>query len=506
MIFFLLLFFFNDRAFYLFEGMAWGGSLDEETPVIMTDMDPLKQLSGDRPWVPPQYEGQDGALGYKSGETFSVPLGMQERVSFWIDIYTKYSTDQGLLHDSQYVHLVYEPVDFTDIMAQPDLNLHQKTRARKKRVDEAKKKIRERLLRLQKTTSPESLTGEDLRYWHLFSRVDGEKKFADAAGEGRLRFQLGQRDRFEQGIHYSGRYLSEMEKIFQEEHLPIELTRLPFVESSFNIKARSRVGASGIWQFMRYTGRQYLKMNAWVDERNEPLMATRAAARLLKFNYNFLDSWPLAITAYNHGPAGVKRLVQKFGTSDIVELLDVRKGRFGFASANFYASFLAALTVEKNARAFFTHPIWMPSVKTEIYKLDRSLMINNLVQLFQNNEQKAREANPHLYTHVWKGKQKLRKGIRVQIPTGTKNQLMVNADSKEKQNLTRNSNQPNSTSSEGSDEKEAQQEYLIERGDTLSGIAQQFGVSVQNLIEFNNIIRPRFLRPGTKIFIPNSNP
>ena len=90
---------------------------------------------------------------------------------------------------------------------------------------------------------------------------------------------------------------------------------------------------------MRYTARPYLKINQSVDERNDPMAATRAAAKLLRNNYMMLEDWPLAVTGYNHGPAGVRRLVRKFMTKNLVELLDVRKGRFGFASANFYTSF-----------------------------------------------------------------------------------------------------------------------------------------------------------------------
>lgn len=467
---------------------ATAESLDEETPVMMNDMEPVKELAGDLPWKPPVYGDQGGALGY-ANETFAIPNGMEERVSFWVDIYSKYTTDQGLLHDSQYVHLVYESVDFTDIMTRTDLSLHQKTRARKKRVDQAKQTVRERLRRLQKVPNSDGLQGEDLRYWHLFSEITDDNKFVDAAREGRLRFQLGQKDRFEQGIHYSGKYLAEMEKIFRNEKLPIELTRLPFVESSFNIKARSRVGASGIWQFMRYTGRQYLKINAWVDERNDPLMATQAAARLLRNNYNMLNSWPLAVTAYNHGPAGVKRLTEKLNTADIVELIDVRKGRFGFASANFYASFLAALAVEKNAKAFFPHPLWMSPMATELVQLDHSISVNELAEAFSGDPNLAREANPHLHSSIWRNRRLLRPGLKFRIPKANKDLVLA-------QWQTRKASEPKILA------KTKGQEYRVERGDTLSDIARQFGVSVQALMDHNDILSPRLIRAGMKIMIP----
>ena len=111
-------------------------------------------------------------------------------------------------------------------------------------------------------------------------KVAEPNKYLNAAHYRRLRSQLGQKDRFLEGYIASGRYLPTMEKIFAAEGLPWELTRLPFVESSFNLAARSKVGASGIWQFMRSTGRLYLKIRGELDERNDPIRATEAVIDL----------------------------------------------------------------------------------------------------------------------------------------------------------------------------------------------------------------------------------
>ena len=133
----------------------------------------------------------------------------------------------------------------------------------------------------------------------------------------RVRAQRGVKERFATGLELSRRYLEQMQEIFREEGLPVELTYLPLVESSFNIRARSPAGAVGIWQFMRTTGRRYLRVNRSVDERRDPLESTRAAAQLLKENYAIFGDWPLAITAYNHGREGIMRAVSKVG-SDIM--------------------------------------------------------------------------------------------------------------------------------------------------------------------------------------------
>lgn len=373
-------------------------------------------------WQATNFAKQDSALGW-TPEAFAVPKGMEERVQFWRDIYTKFNSNQGLLHDSKYVGLVYEMVDFQDIDMNTTLTNKQRERARKKRVDERKKEIATRLKRLQILSSPEGLSGEDLRYWDMFKNVDEAKKFSEAGRKGRLRFQLGQRDIFMRGIFQSGRYIRQMEQIFREEGLPIELTRLPFVESSFNLRARSRVGASGIWQFMRSTARLYMRMDASADERNDPLRATRAAAKKMRDNFTMLKSWPLAVTAYNHGPSGVKRLTEKLGTTDIAELVDTRRGRFGFASASFYASFLAALDVESHADKHFGVLEIMPELKGAEIQLTKNVSAKEFLKFFGGDEDMARTLNPHVNDVVWKGRQPLTKKHVIRVPAAAEQQV-----------------------------------------------------------------------------------
>lgn len=382
------------------------GLTPSEEEVMPPPAEPVKATPANVKWAPTDFSKQAGALGW-TPEVFNTPKGMEDRVQFWQNIYTKFTSSQGLLHDSRYVHLIYEPVDFTDLSAQADLTPKQREKQRRMRVEMAKKAIVDRLKRLHTLKDGEGLTGEDKRYWDMFSKIDEPKKFLEAAKKGRLRFQLGQRDQFTNGIFQSGRYIKQMEEIFRQEGVPIELTRLPFVESSFNLRARSRVGASGIWQFMRSTARMYMRMDASADERNDPLRATRAAATKMRDNFNMLKSWPLAITAYNHGPSGVKRLTEKLGTVDIVEMTDVRKGRFGFASANFYASFLAALHTEREALKHFGEVEMLPELRGAEVKLIKSATWRDIQKWFNGDIELARLLNPHVVDGVWNGKMPL---------------------------------------------------------------------------------------------------
>ena len=116
----------------------------------------------------------------------------------------------------------------------------------------------------------------------------------------------------------------------------------------------SKVGASGVYQIMPQTGHDYLKIGSGIDERNDPIKASRAAAKLLIMNHRILGEWPLAITAYNHGVGGIRRAMQAANSKDIVTLINKYDGpNFGFASKNFYSGFLGLLaTLERSHQVF----------------------------------------------------------------------------------------------------------------------------------------------------------
>jgi hypothetical protein len=136
--------------------------------------------------------------------------------------------------------------------------------------------------------------------------------------------------------------------------VPDSLAVLPFIESGYNPDAYSHVGAAGLWQIMKGTGRPFLRISRKVDERRDPFKATAAAAQILKGNYRALGTWPLAITAYNHGAAGVGRGVKDAGSREISDLVQRYKGpAFGFASRNFYAEFAAVLELISQRQQYF---------------------------------------------------------------------------------------------------------------------------------------------------------
>lgn len=241
------------------------------------------------------------ALGAQQGP-FPVPAGLQGAVDFWKQVFTRHGYGEVLLFD---------PIDPATIY---------------------------RVLRVGETEQDRALVGKER------ARIAAQYDLLD--DESRVRSQRGAKEHFSEGLRISGRYIAQMQKIFRAEGLPAELAYLPLVESSFNIRARSGAGAVGMWQFIPVTGKKFMRIDDMVDERRDPMASTRAAARLLKENFRILGSWPLAITAYNHGTEGIFRGIESVGSRDLVELIrHYRSPTFGFASKNFYAEFLAVVEI-----------------------------------------------------------------------------------------------------------------------------------------------------------------
>ena len=346
---------------------------------------------------------------------FKIPSSgvLRERALFWVQIYSKYSTQQGLLHDSRYPNVIYEEMDFE----KPKRNRPAAVRAAKERY----KKILMRLHDSHVEENPhplDDLSKDERRVYDLFANIHEPNKFLAASHYKRVRFQLGQKDRFLEGLKESGRYLPFMEEIFIKRGLPFELTRLPFVESSFNTRAVSKVGASGIWQFMPTTALHFIEIGPAVDERNDPLRATEAASELLKLNYKSLHHWPLAVTAYNHGRTSLMKAVRKLGTDSLEDLIVLNKAKtFGFASSNFFACLLAAIEVERNVKTYFGDlDRERPHLFYEV-KLPQSILIKDLISFMGLKRSEVLDLNPGFTLDGIRSKVRLPKGYRLRLAT-----------------------------------------------------------------------------------------
>ena len=288
-------------------------------------------------------------------DDFSIPKKLSKRVEFWFEIYTHFNKNQQVIHHSKYPWIVYEVVD-TSIFLKDKGPLWLKIKKGQDYVSKRKKIFRRTLTKLAKRRSFKSLTKFERDLYNKLKEVPGKRKTVFMQATKFLRAQLGQKEFFLSGLQNSNKYLHLMEEVFKKEKLPTELTRIPFVESSFNEKAQSRVGASGVWQIMPRVGKKFSIINKYIDERNSPLKASKVAALLLKQNYQILKSWPLAVTAYNNGVGNIKKAIRRARSRQLNTIIAKNhKGAFKFASSNFYASFLAALYAEKYHQEIFPY-------------------------------------------------------------------------------------------------------------------------------------------------------
>ena len=411
---------------------------------------------------------------------FARPAALEPAVQFWTRVYTEVGTDGGFIHDSRDM-VVYEIVKVPKGSSR---------RGRERITDRAKDRYR-KILRTLASGKRSNLSREEARVLALWPSDVSKQRLKSASK--RLRFQLGQADKFRAGLIRSGAYKKHIERELRDAGVPVKLAALPHVESSYTPYAYSHVGAAGLWQFTRSTGRRFMRVDHVIDERLDPFRATRAAAELLAQNYKVTGTWPLAVTAYNHGASGMRRAKRKLGTSDIAEIVQRYKSRtFGFASRNFYTEFLAASDVDQNFERYFgSLPMDSPTVfanaKTRSYlpasAVQKSLGVDRGV---------LKKGNPALLPSVWSGGKRIPKGFVIQIPRAQLARPLEAAlasipDSQRYARQTRD------------------RTHTVRRGETLSQIAARYGTSMRQLSMLNGLRNRNRIRAGQKLKLPEES-
>jgi membrane-bound lytic murein transglycosylase D len=334
------------------------------------------------------------------------------------------------------------------------------------------------------------MTDTEQQVYALFRELPENSRFKKKDAKNRVRAQVGQADRFKDGIVRAGSYLDAMKAIMAEYELPETLVYLPLIESAFNPLAQSHVGAAGPWQFMKSTGKQYhLSINALVDERKDPLKATRAAAQLLAHNYEVIESWPLAITAYNHGLQGMRNAVRDVGSDAIEDIIEHYDGaRFGFSSRNFYPEFLAAIDVCLRYTEYFGEieldaPLALSQIRLPDYVSGKTL---EKYTGFTTAE--IKEWNPGLHPSVFSSGNYIPKGHELNIPLDQKEtfeEAYASIPQAEKYSYLA-----------------VKAKHKIRKGETLSSIARKYGTSVKAIARLNNISNTRKIIAGRVLKIP----
>ena len=407
----------------------------------------------------------------QDSQLFPRPPELEPAVRFWTRVYTEVDTQSGFLHDARNLTVVYDrmPLDRRQIenrRNQIQTDLRVLAGGKRSGLSEGQRQIL--------SLWPEDVSNEVLR-----EAVDN------------VRFQLGQSDRFLGGLRRSGAYRQHIDAVIRQKGLPAELAVLPHVESSFNPNAYSSAAAAGMWQFGRATGQRFMRIDHIVDERMDPYIASNAAMSLLEYNHSVLGTWPLALTAYNHGAGGIARAVRETGTTDIETIVANYRGRaFGFASRNFYAQFLAVLDVENRASDYFGDVNFDPAPVFRTVVTDAFIDAEIFARSVGISLEQLQADNRALRPAVWEGNKRIPRGFPVKLREGVvaeENVLALISD----------------------DYKFAVQTpdvaYVVERGDSLSVIARRFNTTVGRLVALNQLRSRNRIQIGQRLLLPQDN-
>lgn len=431
---------------------------------------------------------------------------LQPKIDFWKLVFTKYGKEYVLFHHRDYPGIIYSVLDFSELHRTLGATRKLEQRLKAERAKE-ERRIRQALTNLSRSGKPSN--DFERKIVEMFRGIPGgASKYREAAQDKQIRSQTGIKERFEQGVIRSGRYLYAIEKIFQDAGLPPEISRLPLIESSFDYSAYSSVGAAGIWQFMRATGKQYMRINDWVDERRDPIIASRAATKYLGHAYKVLGEWPLAITSYNHGINGVLRGAKQSGTKDLSVIIRRYKGKsFGFASKNFYVEFLAAVEIEKNKEKFFPGiQVEEPWYFDEVV-LDQNTPFNSLVRGSGMNVERFKDYNPSFLKPVTSGRVRAPRGSIVRVSKGQGRKLIASLGHGSIYTYTPKASADSSPARAVAPIQIPKngRTYIVRKGDTLSQIARKHSVSLADLMQANNLDNASRVRIGNRLIIPSAD-
>ncbi len=371
---------------------------------------------------------------------FPVPTGLEPSVDFWRKVFTEYSLSQLIYFDALDMSKIYEVND----------------------------------------------VGEGSRSNEYLNAERARVAAANGVDIERVKTQRGVKERTAAGLKRSGRYIRQIQQIFRDRDLPPELTYLPIVESSYDIYARSSVGALGIWQFMPRTGREYMRVNTAIDERRDPFESSRAAAAYLKQAYEFLGSWPLAVTSYNYGQGGIARAVAEVGSDNLVDLIQrYSHPNWGFAPKQFYAEFLAAVEIGTNLNKYFPDLELDASVEIKEVELSSTTALASVITSSGLSRDEFLGWNPALGTAT----RIVPAGYRVKLPVDRTVAPLVTVAQ-----VQQAARQPQA--------KPQIVHHRVKRGETVIEIARRYGASVERILQINGIRKAHLVKVGTTLVIP----
>jgi len=276
-------------------------------------------------------------------------------------------------------------------------------------------------------------------------------------------------------------YLPMIRTTLEAAGVPREVAYLPVVESRFTSFARSGAGAAGLWQFMRSTGRRYgLRVDSCVDERLDPVLSTRAAARYLARLYDHFNDWHLALAAYNAGEGRIARLMRKHDAEDYWELVD--RGLLPRETADFVPKLIAVATIAKDPKQHRIARVELPAnEETTRWPVQAPISLKTVAKLAGVDREAIEQLNPSLRCgRVPRG------GYAVRLPRQQVAAFESAYTSLDPQTLVYGDGV-----------------HRVQRGESPASIARLYGISVRELMRENDIRNPRRLRVNTRLRIPD---
>jgi len=283
----------------------------------------------------------------------------------------------------------------------------------------------------------------------------------------------------EAGLKRQGRYKEMISRVLKEEGVPQDLIYLAQAESAFQPLALSRAGARGIWQFVAYRGQQYgLRRTWWIDERQDPEKATRAAAQHLRDLYGLFGDWYLAMAAYNCGPGNVQKGIERTGYADFWELY--RRNVLPKETKNYVPIILALTLIAKDAAHYGVQVDPDPPVATDVVKPGRAIDLRLVAETIDVDVETLRALNPPL--------------LRLATPDDPSFELHLPEGSAEKFSA--------EIADIPADKWVSWRRHRVENGETLGSIAKKYHVTPAAIAEANSLERGAGLDPGEKLIIP----
>ena len=286
---------------------------------------------------------------------------------------------------------------------------------------------------------------------------------------------------FESALARSGKYREMIERVFKQEGVPQDLIYLAQAESGFKPLALSRARARGMWQFMASRGDGYgLHRSWWVDDRQDPEKATRAAARHLKDLYNEFGDWYLAMAAYNSGPGNVQQAVRRTGYADFWELY--KRNVLPAETKNYVPIILAMIIMSKNPARYGLDDLKLDTPVTyDVVRVDYPVDLRLVAECVDVPVDELVDLNPSLLRRITPTNQP----FDLHLPAGTKDKYET------------------AIAAIPVDKRVAWRYHKVESGETLAGVARKYHTTERAIEQVNNL-QGKELLADSKLVIPVS--